>query len=403
MLLRIAAWGHRVKKDTAEKYRISKLTMVVLAVSAVIFLALFFWARSGGEAYEQGAEYVEYEKASVTSVINDNFVLDPDSDNTYRGEQILTAKVITGQYKDEELMVYNYIGPLYGVPVSENDRIVIAISTHADGEHNAVVFEYNRIPALAVVIIIFCIAAVLVGGRTGLKSLIGLIFTIICLFMILIPMLLKGAPTIPSTFLMCGYISLVSFTILGGVHRKTISAFLGTFAGTAFAMIFGLIAQSAARVNGLRISDVEPLLQLRQTGTPIGLKGLLVAGIIISALGAVMDVSMSISSALEEVHQANPELSSRQLFRSGMNIGRDMAGTMTNTLILAFLGSSFTLTIYLYSLGLSFYQLFSSAYAAIEIISGISSSIGMILTIPLTAIISSALIKKTAANTIVNK
>jgi len=392
-----------VKKDTAEKYRISKLTMVVLAVSAVIFLALFFWARSGGEAYEQGAEYVEYEKASVTSVINDNFVLDPDSDNTYRGEQILTAKVITGQYKDEELMVYNYIGPLYGVPVSENDRIVIAISTHADGEHNAVVFEYNRIPALAVVIIIFCIAAVLVGGRTGLKSLIGLIFTIICLFMILIPMLLKGAPTIPSTFLMCGYISLVSFTILGGVHRKTISAFLGTFAGTAFAMIFGLIAQSAARVNGLRISDVEPLLQLRQTGTPIGLKGLLVAGIIISALGAVMDVSMSISSALEEVHQANPELSSRQLFRSGMNIGRDMAGTMTNTLILAFLGSSFTLTIYLYSLGLSFYQLFSSAYAAIEIISGISSSIGMILTIPLTAIISSALIKKTAANTIVNK
>ena len=403
MLLRIAAWGHRVKKDTAEKYRISKLTMVVLAVSAVIFLALFFWARSGGEAYEQGTEYVEYEKASVTSVINDNFVLDPDSDNTYRGEQILTAKVITGQYKDEELMVYNYIGPLYGVPVSENDRIVIAISTHADGEHNAVVFEYNRIPALAVVIIIFCIAAVLVGGRTGLKSLIGLIFTIICLFMILIPMLLKGAPTIPSTFLMCGYISLVSFTILGGVHRKTISAFLGTFAGTAFAMIFGLIAQSAARVNGLRISDVEPLLQLRQTGTPIGLKGLLVAGIIISALGAVMDVSMSISSALEEVYQANPELSSRQLFRSGMNIGRDMAGTMTNTLILAFLGSSFTLTIYLYSLGLSFYQLFSSAYAAIEIISGISSSIGMILTIPLTAIISSALIKKTAANTIVNK
>ena len=86
-----------------------------------------------------------------------------------------------------------------------------------------------------------------------------------------------------------------------------------------------------------------------------------------------------------------------------MNIGRDIVGTMTNTLILAFLGSGFTLTIYLYSLGLSFYQLFSSAYAAIEIISGISSSIGMILTIPLTAVIASALIKKTEANTMVNK
>ena len=392
-----------MKKESAAKIKINKASLVVLAVSAIVFVALLLWARSGSEVYERGTEYVEYEKATVTSVINDNVETDPASDNAYRGEQILTAIVKTGQYKGEELMVYNYIGPLYGVPVSENDSIVITISTHTDGQHNAVVFEYNRIPALAIVIIIFCIVTVLIGGRTGLKSLIGLIFTILCLFLILIPVLLKGAPTIPTTFLMCGYIALVSFTILGGIHRKTISAFLGTFAGTALAMVFGLIAQFAARVNGLRISDVEPLLQLRQTGSGIGLRGLLVAGIIISALGAVMDVSMSISSALEEVHQANPELSSRQLFRSGMNIGRDMAGTMTNTLILAFLGSGFTLIIYLSSLGLSFYQLFSSAYAAIEIISGISSSIGMILTIPLTAIIASALIKKTEANTIVNK
>ena len=383
-----------MNKDPAGKIRIEKLTLIVLAVSALVFIALFMWARPEKSEPLEASEYVEYEKAEVTGILSDNTEIDPASDNAYRGEQLLTAIVKTGRYKDEELLVYNYTGPLYGVPVSEGDSIIISISTHADGQHNAVVYEYNRIPALAVVIIIFCIFTVLIGGKTGLKSLIGLLFTILCLFTILIPMLLKGAPTLPATFLMCAYISLVSFVILGGVHRKTISAFLGTFAGTALAMIFGLIAQYASRINGLRISDVEPLLQLRQSGTPIGLSGLLVAGIIISALGAVMDVSMSISSALEEVHQANPELTARQLFRSGMNIGRDMAGTMTNTLILAFLGSGFTLIIYLYSLGLSFYQLSASAYAAIEIISGISSSIGMILTIPLTAIIASTLLKK---------
>lgn len=383
-----------MNKDPAGKIRIDKLTLIVLAVSALVFIALFMWARPEKSEPLEASEYVEYEKAEVTGILSDNTEIDPASDNAYRGEQLLTAIVRTGRYKDEELLVYNYTGPLYGVPVSEGDSIIISISTHADGQHNAVVYEYNRIPALAIVIIIFCIFTVLIGGKTGLKSLIGLLFTILCLFTILIPMLLKGAPTLPATFLMCAYISLVSFVILGGVHRKTISAFLGTFAGTALAMIFGLIAQYASRINGLRISDVEPLLQLRQSGTPIGLSGLLVAGIIISALGAVMDVSMSISSALEEVHQANPELTARQLFRSGMNIGRDMAGTMTNTLILAFLGSGFTLIIYLYSLGLSFYQLSASAYAAIEIISGISSSIGMILTIPLTAIIASTLLKK---------
>ena len=126
----------------------------------------------------------------------------------------------------------------------------------------------------------------------------------------------------------------------------------------------------------------------------IGLRGLLVGGIIISALGAVMDVAMSISSSLEEVHNANPNLNAKELFQSGMNIGQDMVGTMTNTLILAFLGSGFTLIIYLFSLGLSTYQLLPSAYTAIEVISGISSSIGMILTIPLTAFINAMLLAK---------
>ena len=107
-----------------------------------------------------------------------------------------------------------------------------------------------------------------------------------------------------------------------------------------------------------------------------------------------MDVAMSISSSLEEVHTANPSLSRNDLFRSGMNIGRDMVGTMTNTLILAFLGSEFTLIIFIYSRGLTFYHLFSTAFVSIETISGISSSIGMVLAIPLTALISSTLISK---------
>ena len=100
-----------------------------------------------------------------------------------------------------------------------------------------------------------------------------------------------------------------------------------------------------------------------------------------------MDVAMSISSSLEEVHTANPSLSRNDLFRSGMNIGRDMVGTMTNTLILAFLGSGLVLTLYLYSLGLSPHMLMSSAYLSWELVGGISSSVGVILSVPITAAI----------------
>ena len=371
-----------------------KTAIAVIIIALIVFFAAFWWLNSDKAIAEQGSEYVEYEKGTVVTVLSDTLEQDPASDNAFRGEQMLTVKVQSGQYKGEELLTYNYAGPLYGVHLKEGDKVVISISTHANGDHQAVVYEYNRIPALAIVIVLFILATILVGGKTGLKSLIGLFFTVLCLFAILIPWLLKGAPTLPATFVVCVFVALVSFTILGGVHRKTICAFLGTVSGTAIAMAFGLMAQSLTRINGLRISDVEPLLQLRQTGTPIGLRGLLIAGIIISALGAVMDVAMSISSSLEEIHTANPDLDSRQLFKSGMNIGRDMVGTMTNTLILAFLGSGFVLIIYLYSLGLSFYQLFSSAYASIEVISGISSSIGMILAIPLTALISSVLLAR---------
>ena len=383
----------QAKPDVSGWLKREKWSIAVLCAAAVLFVAACLWLRPEG-AGEQAAEYVEYEKAVVTSVLTDNTQADPASDGAWRGEQTLLAEVKSGQYAGETMMVYNYVGPVYGAPVGEGDGVSLTISTYADGHHSATVYEYNRIPALVAVIAAFFLVTALVGRRTGVKSLLGLVITVLCLFRILLPLLMRGAPTLPAVFLVCAYIAVVSFTILGGLHRKSVCAILGTVAGTAAALLFGLLAQTLARVDGLRLADVQPLLQLRQTGTPIGLRGLLVGGVVISALGAVMDVAMSISSALEEVHGANPTLGRRELFRSGMNIGRDMVGTMTNTLILAFLGSGFTLILYLYSLGLAKYQLFTSAYAAIEIISGVASSIGMILAIPVTALISAAMIAR---------
>lgn len=373
----------------------NKNTVILLMVCAVIFVLGCVLAAPEAEESIPAQEYSEYERAKVTTILTDSTEPDEASDGGWRGEQLLLAEVLTGQYKGETLMVSNFVGPLYGVPVYENDTVVLIISTYSNGDHTATVFEFDRIVPLAVIIGLFLLAAILVGGKTGAKSLLGLLITLASLFFILLPALMKGAPTLPTVFAVCAFIAVVSLAILGGVQKKTVCAMLGTVSGTAFAMIFGLFAQNISRIDGLRVPDVEPLLQLRQTGTPIGLTGLLVGGVIISALGAVMDVTMGISSSLFEVSAANPELGRKELFRSGMNIGRDMVGTMTNTLILAFLGSSFVLILYLYSIGLSSHQLLSSAYLAIEVISGISSSIGVILSIPITAFITAhALAKK---------
>ncbi len=375
-------------------WRDNRVSCLVLAAALVLFIVVRAIAAPEKTEKIDAEAYAEYENAVITAVLSDNTFTDPAADNALRGEQLLLAEVKTGQYKGETLQVYGYVGPLYGGQLKVGDGATLLISTYADGTHTATVYEYNRLPVLAVIVALFLIATVAVGGKVGAKSLVALAITLVCLFWILIPLLMKGAPTLLTVFLVCAYITVVTMVILGGVQRKTVCAALGTIAGTALSLLFGLAAQSLARVDGLRLADVEPLLQLRQTGTPIGLRGLLVGGIVISALGAVMDVAMSIASALTEVHAVAPERSAKELLRSGMNIGRDMVGTMTNTLILAFLGSGFALIIYLYSLGLSPHQLISSAYLTIEVVSSISSSIGVILSVPLTAVISSVILTK---------
>ena len=367
--------------------RENKWTCVVLAAALVLLMAGRLLAAPARVETDEPENRADYESASVDQILSDSTEKDPASDNGYRGEQLLLVTVRSGDYKGQQMQVYNYVGPLYGGPLKVGDRATVLISTYSDGTVNATVYEFDRLLPLCIVLVLFIAAAVAVGGRTGVKSLVALAVTLVCLFGVLLPSLMKGANTLLMTFIVCAYVAVVSLTIVGGVRKKTVCAMLGAVAGTALALLFGLLAQGLTRIDGLRIDDVEPLLQLRQTGTPIGLRGLLVGGIVISALGAVMDVTMGIASSLSEVHAANPELSRRELFRSGMNIGRDMVGTMTNTLILAFLGSGFTLILYLYSLGLSPRQLLSSAYVSLEVVSGVASSVGVILSIPLTALI----------------
>lgn len=367
--------------------RENKWTCIVLAAALAVLLAARLLAAPVPVQSDEPENRADYESASVDQILSDSTEKDPASDNGYRGEQLLLVTVRSGDYKGQQMQVYNYVGPLYGGPLKVGDRATVLISTYSDGTVNATVYEFDRLLPLCIVLVLFIAAAVAVGGRTGVKSLVALAVTLVCLFGVLLPSLMKGANTLLMTFIVCAYVEVVSLTIVGGVRKKTVCAMLGAVAGTALALLFGLLAQGMTRIDGLRIDDVEPLLQLRQTGTPIGLRGLLVGGIVISALGAVMDVTMGIASSLSEVHAANPELSRRELFRSGMNIGRDMVGTMTNTLILAFLGSGFTLILYLYSLGLSPRQLLSSAYVSLEVVSGVASSVGVILSIPLTALI----------------
>lgn len=363
----------------------------VLAVVCLIGLGLFRIAHPAEPGPQiQAEEYMEYETGVVDQILMDSCEPDPVAEGHYRGSQSLIVTVRTGQYAGMQMMAENTVGPMYGQPLEVGDGVTVGLSTYSDGTVRCYVYEYNRTPGLMGVMAAFLIVTVLVGGKVGAKSLVSLGLTVAALIWVLLPLLLAGWATIPTTFLVAVLVTVATFVILGGVDRKTICACLGTLAGIALATVFGLAAQSVLRMDGYRQEYAEALLQLRQTGeSGIGISGLVTAGVIVSALGAVMDVAMSISSAVQELTRVNASLTVKELWRSGMNIGRDMVGTMTNTLILAIMGSGLTLIVYIYSLGLQPWQLLSSAYISLEAIGAVASSIGVMLAVPLTAAICS--------------
>lgn len=267
------AKGKSTRPEARDWWRKNRLSCLILAAAVVLFFAVRAAAVSREPSQSRGEDYAEYERGVITDVLADNTETDEVSDGGYRGEQLLLATVRTGQYKGETMQVSNFVGPLYGQPLQVGQSAVLLISTYADGTHTATVYEYNRAVGLAVIVGLFLLVTVAVGGKVGAKSLIALAVTLACLFYVLIPLLMKGAPTLVTVFLVCAYITVVTMVILGGVCRKTVCAALGTIAGTALALLFGLLAQGILLIDGLRLTDVEPLLQLRQTGTPPGPAG----------------------------------------------------------------------------------------------------------------------------------
>ena len=215
----------------------NRAAVIVLVIAALLFVLARMAFAPKTETAELTGDYAEYENAVVVQVLSDSTEPDETADGGYRGEQLLLAEVKTGQYAGETMQVYNYVSPLYGVPLKVGDGCTLTISTYENGDVSATVYEYNRTTPVLIVLGLFLLITVLVGGKTGAKSLVGLLFTVAGVFLLLFPALMKGAPTLPTTFLLCVFVSAVSFAVLGGVEKKTVCAWLGTVAGMALALV----------------------------------------------------------------------------------------------------------------------------------------------------------------------
>lgn len=365
----------------------------VLSASLVLFLALFFYARAGRSTYDEGAG-ISYETARVLAVLADDTEPDPETENVRRGSQELRLELLSGRHRGDVAQVTNYLSAFYNVYVKAGDKVAVSVNTLATGEYSVSVYNYARDLWIWGFILLFALVLVAVGGRQGLRALLGLGVTVACVIFLLVPLLVqRGWPPIPTTLAMVAYTTFVTFVLIGGVQVKTLVAALGSFGGVVLA---GLLAWGACRVihiSGMNMDEAESLL-LTAVDNGLKIKGLFICGILIAAEGAVMDIAMSIASAVDELHRVDPALTTGALFRSGMNIGRDAMGTMANTLVLAFAGTSLNMMIFIYAYDVSYVQLLNTDFMAIEVIRSLSASVGIVLTVPLVAWLSAWLLKK---------
>lgn len=332
-----------------------------------------------------------FEKAEVTEILQDNL----DSNGTRVGEQKVHVKMLTGARKGEELDVTSSSGYLFGAACTVGMKVVVMQSV-AGETTIASVYSQDREWVIYIFALLYLLALCVIGGKQGIKGCLGLIFTFFCVIFVYLPLVyLRFSPFWAAVFI-CFLTTLVTMYLIGGPTKKTCAATLGTLAGVVLAGLSAWCFSKASGISGYNVSDIETLMTLWNTNR-IQVGGLLFSGLLISCLGAVMDVAMSISSAIDEIYKQNTSLTRKELFKAGMRVGRDMMGTDSNTLILAFAGSSVSTLLLDYAYDLPYQQIINSNNIGITIMQGLAGSFGIVLSVPLTVLICTVLFHKNEA------
>ena len=329
-----------------------------------------------------------FEKAKVVKILQDNL----EENGTRVGEQKVRVRMLTGVRKGEELDITSSSGYLFGAACKPGMKVIVMQSVAGDSTVTSV-YTQDREGVIYIFALIYLLVLCLIGGKQGIKGCLGLVFTFFCVIFVYLPLVyLKYSPFWTAVFV-CFITTLVTMYLIGGPTRKTCAATLGTLVGVILAGVSAWCFSKASGISGYNVSDIETLMTLWNTNR-IQVGGLLFSGLLISCLGAVMDVAMSISSAIDEIYRQNLSLSRKELFKAGLRVGRDMMGTDSNTLILAFAGSSDSTLLLDYSYNLPYQQIINSNNIGIAIMQGLAGSFGIVLSVPFTVLICTILFHK---------
>lgn len=309
------------------------------------------------------------------------------------------AKILKGEHKNEIVNALQIIDPSSSINYKElevGEKIYLYKQTSDEGTI-WYADQYDRASGLIILGIVFIGFVLIFGRKKGVNTIVALIFTCLSIFMVYIPAIIKGYNIYFWSIITCIYIGVSTLLIVQGPTRKSFAAMFGCLVGTAISGILTLIMSEILSLTGM-LNEESLYLYYMNAENPIDLKGIIFGSIIVGAIGAIMDVSIDIASSLNEVINASEKPTFAKTIKAGFEIGRDIIGTMANTLVLAYIGSSLSCTLLTVSYSGSLTYLLNREMIVVEMLQALVGSLGIFLAIPLTTYISAFLYLKTNKN-----
>ena len=319
---------------------------------------------------------ISYQRGTVVQVLSQSLEESPLGSGML-GSQDLTVRLQDGS----EIQVANYLTDTHNILTEEGSKVIICVDAPDGVEPYYTLYNYDRTSALVLIFAVFILLMLLVGRKQGAMAVIALAFSLLLIVRFTVPAIYRGGSPIAIGAFTVFAATAVSLLLLHGATARALLAAGVTLAGEGTACILFAVSSALLHIGGFQTDQAEGLLVVAQN-TGLDLKDLLFAATMIASLGAVMDVAVSLLSALWELKQQGVREGGR-LFRSGMNIGKDMIGTMSNTLIFAFAGNALATMLSLTAYGVQPAQLLNSDYIALEIAQGLCGTGGVILTVPI--------------------
>lgn len=362
--------------------RTKKLHLVIELASllAVLFMAL---CPVRGSSYQRFAtDTLHYVRGTVLEVTSETL-----SDSTLGTGQKLGVQALRVRLSDgQEVLLTNYLTETHNILLKKGDRAIICADLPKNAAPYYTVYNYDRTAPLLGLGAVFVLLLVLVGRRKGADACLSILFTLAFILRVLLPALYSGASPVGMGFVTVLLSTSVTLLLIHSVSTQCLLSICATMTGELIACCLFAVFSRLLHLTGFQTDSAEGLLLIAQN-TGLNIRMLLFAGMMIASLGAVMDVAVSVLSAVREIALAAGQPGRKMLFVSAMHLGQDMIGTMSNTLIFAFAGSALITMLVFCSYGVQLHQILSSDYLAVELAQGICSTAAVILTVPVSAVI----------------